>query len=129
MKNTIKAYLINPDENTHGPIEIVDDLDSLYATLNCTCIDIPVRSIAGIPFDVVCDDEGLLKAEPFISAIRNEITCEPMLVGRLLLCHSDADGNLASLSEEDISLISRHVRQIRSRLHLSPYPCLVGLDY
>lgn len=84
--------------------KIDESLDSLYNILNCGTIDIVARKIGGKYFDIVCDDEGLFKEHPKVSAI--DKNNQPMLVGNLFICNHDSNGHLASLSENDIDMIS-----------------------
>lgn len=51
-----------------GKVSVVDrgeGLSGLYAATDCQLIEIAARgTIAGVPVAIVCDEEGLLKAEP-----------------------------------------------------------------
>lgn len=97
---TVLLDVLNDDVKV---LDIEEDLDTFYDLLNCSCIDIVQRKVNGRIFDIVCDDEGLLKNEFKISAI--DSMNNPMLVGNLLFFHNDGEGNLSELSDEDVQCI------------------------
>lgn len=99
----IKGILLSNDHPRL--IEIEDDLQTYYRILNCDCIDIVHRNIGGKFFDIVCDDEALLKENPQFRAISK---CRrDGLFGNLFICNHDGE-NLSSLSEDDIRLIENN---------------------
>ena len=51
-------------ENDEVRIVTVNGLQDYYRLIGCDCIDIANREIRGKRFDIICDDNGLLKAEP-----------------------------------------------------------------
>lgn len=86
---------------------VCKDLDDYYAQLNCSCFDIATRKIGETYYDIYCDDEGLLKDNPIVSAInyRGEV----MLVGNLIFAHHDEEGNTVGLKERDVREILHEV--------------------
>lgn len=93
-------------ENDEVTVVEVNGLQDYYCLIGCDLIDIANREIRGERFDIICDDEGLLKAEPQVSAVNGR--GEAMLVGNLIICgEADAEGKETSLAEEDII----HIRQ------------------
>ena len=93
-------------ENDDVTVVEVNGLQDYYRLIGCDLIDIANREIRGERFDIICDDEGLLKAEPQVSAVNGR--GEAMLVGNLIICgEADAEGKETSLTEEDII----HIRQ------------------
>lgn len=84
-----------------------DSLKEYYKLLNCRCIDIVERKIHNGEeskyYYIICDDEGLLKNN-IVSAIDLN-NMQIALVGNLLICNMDEDGNEVSLSDEDIEFI------------------------
>lgn len=125
MRN-ITGVLIDVRNETAGVTTIPDTLEAYYDALHCDCIDIVMRTIGGRAFDIVCDDEGLLKDEPKVSAV-NDLG-EPMLVGNLFICKSE-DGELISLSEDEREYVMDHVQHMFSIRHPEGYPMLTHLDY
>lgn len=104
------GFLVDPVNCVAQPVQIKDDLHAFYDLLDCRCIDIITRSIGGFPYDIVCDDEGLFKDNPFVSACL--LDGRSHLVGALFVCGlADDDGDLTSLSPPQLSLIQNHVMQ------------------
>lgn len=105
-KNKLRCYLVDVENGYAGLDHVEDSLPSFYEKLNCTTIDIVSRTIGGKPYDIICDDEGLLKENPTVSAMDAER--KPMLVGNLLICGpADEEGNLTSLTRDDLD----HIRK------------------
>lgn len=104
-----RSYLIDVN-NTSREIEIKDDLQEFYKVLNCSTIDIVSREIGGKYYDIVCDDEGLCNNNPIVSAY--DRNCRPMLVGNLLIFGVGEDGELGSLTDEDVEHIKKSIRTI-----------------
>lgn len=123
----MKALLLNVKENNYKVVDIKDNLDTYYNLIGCDCIDIVMRKIGGKYFDIVCDDEGLLKSEPKISAISN--TYEPMLVGNLVIVHNDGMGNLVGITDSDIEHLKKNIKYMSTLRYLTPYPMLVNCEY
>lgn len=103
-------------------------LDDYYYYLECNTIDIVQRSVKGRLFDIICDDEGLFKKNNYVSA-RNKIG-EPMLVGNLLFCHHDEEGNMTSITEEEIELLNSSISQtIVCGERNGLFNCINNIDY
>lgn len=80
--------------------DIQDELSEYYKLIECSTIDIVVRKIAGKTYDIICDDEGLFKESPRVTALWNDFT--PALVGNLIFAHHDAEGNMTGLTDNEI---------------------------
>ena len=78
-------------------------LEDYYKHLGCDCFDITSRKIGNKAFDIFCDDIGLFKDKPIVSAVDKAL--RPALVGNLIFANHDNMGNTTSLSDEDIELI------------------------
>lgn len=104
----VRGVLINVESNPGRAdvVEIEAELDKFYAILRCNTIDIVIRKIGGRAFNIVCDDEGLLKDSPIISAVSK--LGQPTLVGNLFICNH-YKSNLVSLSDADIEHIHNHI--------------------
>ena len=87
--------------------KIKGDLDSFYNLLDVDLIDVIVRSINGKPFDIVCDDEGLLKESPVVSAVSD--LHDSFLVGNLFICLHNQRGEFESLSKDDCDRIIKRI--------------------
>lgn len=104
----IKVALLNPIKNSFNVIDIDENsLDDLYYNLECEYIDIVVRNVGGRQFDIVCDDEGLLKENPAVSAVDSKYN--RMLVGNLIFAHHDSNGNLTGISLEEVEHLEENL--------------------
>jgi hypothetical protein len=88
-------------------VEIPKDLNGYYKLLGCNTIDITRRKIGGKYYDIICDDEGLFKETVMVSAVDGSGSA--MLVGKLLICNHDENGNEASLTQDDILNIEANI--------------------
>lgn len=98
--------------------EIEDSIHTYYNLINCRSIDIVCRYFDNVQFDVVLDDEGLLKAnetgELPTSWWQMEGYTPPYegLFGVLVLTHHDEVGNLTSATFEDVLHVRNCVQNI-----------------
>lgn len=122
----MKVLFINVTDNTVKIMDITDNLDTYYNLINCRCIDIIERKIGNKYYDIVCDDEGLLKDNPKISAL--DPTGQPMLCGNLVIVRNDGKGNLIGLTNNDLANIWNELATIQTRKYTEPYTVLV-CDY
>lgn len=99
----IKGVLVDVFNKRIETREIEDTLEGYYELLNCDMIEIVSRHIGGKDYDIICDEEGLLKVNPIVSAI--DSNNQPMLVGSLFIVNYGGNGEEASLTEEDINHI------------------------
>ncbi|MDY4140842.1 MAG: hypothetical protein SOY30_16125 [Eubacteriales bacterium] len=99
----ITGVLVNVSDGTARKATIPNCLEGYYSALDCDLVDIVQRRLGGYRFDVICDDEALLKANPIPSAF--DPYDRPMLFGSLFFCHSDKDGNMTSLNDREIVFI------------------------
>lgn len=100
----ISEYEVKVVESKKGE----SNLDFMYRNIGCDCIDIPRRKVGGKTFEIVCDDEGLLKDNPRVSAIgkNNEV----MLVGNLLIFSGvTPGGDLIDITSEDVKTIKKNL--------------------
>ena len=108
----IKGILVDVKSNIIDVCEIEKSLESYYKILNCELIDIASMKIGNRYFDIICDDEGLMKEDINISAIYDDFT--PALVGNILVVRHDGKGNERSLTSKDILLVLEHVTTIQT---------------
>lgn len=95
--------------------------------MDCDCIDIPTLKIGNRYYNVICDDEALLKSNPKISAIND--MGQAMLCGNLFIVRDDAEGDLKSLSEDDINRIMQFISLQATTKYKKSYPMLHQVDY
>ena len=100
-------------ENGKAPkvVDIEDNLNVFYKMLKCKTIDIVTRKIDNNYYDIICDDNGLLKGVPITSAIDNKN--KSALVGNLLVVGlPNDDGDLQGLTDEQTFEILKNTRLI-----------------
>lgn len=104
--------ILDPKKGTR--FEVVETLDDMYKEIGCDTIDITRRRIGGKEFDIIVDDNGWLTEKPELSAIyvHDGGEVEPALVGTLIICSHDAEGNTVDISIEDHMLVCCNVRNI-----------------
>ena len=83
-----------------------DVLETFYDVLQCHVIDIVKRSIGGIKYNIVCDDEELFDKNPIVSGVANN---SETLVGNLFICNDDGEGHLTSLTDKDFEHVGKHL--------------------
>lgn len=88
-------------------LDIEGTLEEYYKYIGCSCIDIVTRKAGDTYFDIICDDEGLLKDNPRISAV--DMQGNPMLVGNLIFTHTDDEGETVEVTDEDVATIMDEV--------------------
>lgn len=103
----IRGFLIDV-YGDRGCNELVfhDTLENIYKILDVETIDVAVRKIGNFTYDIICDDEGLLK-DSLPSAVTDKD--EVQLVGNLLLVNHDEEGNFTSLTDEQIKDLGKHL--------------------
>lgn len=111
MKKITGVY-VNADEHSATTREIEASLDSYYRLLDVDCIDIVTRQIGGKYFDIICDDEALLKADPEPTMIDG--SCNVLLCGNLFIC-SHKGAELASITKADVKRILGSIRAVLTR--------------
>lgn len=85
--------------------DISSELTEIYRFLNCRTIDCTTTKIGTRIYDVICDDEGLLKDNVIFTLFEGE---EPRISGNMLLTQYNIEGENIGLSQEDINYIRKH---------------------
>lgn len=123
-----KKMLLIDVENCDIKIVEANNLEDYYKLIECRCIDIVSRTIGGKRFEIICDDEGLFKELPKISAL--DCDGNPMLVGNLLIAGGEViDGELTSITDEEIHHITKHCRRVITQKYPDPYHVVCNMDY
>ncbi|MBQ6223441.1 MAG: DUF3846 domain-containing protein [Solobacterium sp.] len=105
----LRTVLLDVKKRNVKVVEVDDELNEYYKMLGCDFIDIVSRSIGGKEFDVMVDDEGLLKNGCIVSARSVDPEINEVLVGNLMFFNSNDEGELVSLSDDDIETIMRNI--------------------
>jgi hypothetical protein len=103
----IKVYRIAEDKEFTGVIEIRKDLDSYYKAMDCELIDVVQVKLGSRKYDIIVDDEGMLKPDFVITAV--DPTLERYLAGNILIAKYTGNGNFGSISETDIKNIENNL--------------------
>lgn len=106
----MRAYFINSKTDEHGPIEVEPSLKEYYRLIGCDCITIATREVNGHPFDIVLDDEGLLKPNrtSAFSVEADVFGTQEELVGNLLIFGSGEE-DFRSLTDDEVLMIERRM--------------------
>ena len=107
-----RVFVLDVIQNEVRMVEVDEELDDFYEQLSCKVFDVAKRKVGDVYYDIYCDDMGLLKEDPVVSAIDQD--GKPMLVGNLLLANHDDHGRTTSLSLKDVENIYRHIAVLRS---------------
>lgn len=110
-----KMLLLDVEKQELREVE-ANNLEDYYNLLNCRTIDIVNRPIISLNdkiehFDIICDDEGLLKEHNLVSAFdfrHRQIG----LVGNLLISKFNKQGDEISLSDTDLEFVKNAIVQI-----------------
>lgn len=104
----ITGLLIDVNTGKSSAKTIDRNLESYYKILECDTIDIVSRNIGTRRFDIICDDEALLKSPCNPSAFDMHYEC--CLFGNLFVTgEADEEGNLTSLSKKDLKYLQYHL--------------------
>ena len=134
MKKMMRAFLVDPAKSIAGPIDVEDDINVWYKLLDCDIVDVVHRRIGDYFLDIICDDEGLFKAEQYISAI--DVHGHAALVGAILVLAEEEvnndEGDFRGLTDEEIAVLQAHIGRVKWLKKDGWYRsniCLVDLDY
>ena len=109
----MKMLLIDSGRGEDRVVETEGGLDNYYKLLDCELIDITTRSIGGELFDIILDDEGLLKDDRIVSAVDKK--GHPALVGNLLISKADEEeGRQIGLTDDEIFFCQLHIADATS---------------
>ena len=103
----MKVICLDTDILQPQVVETEGGLAEWYRLIKCDLIDIVSRKIGGRYYDIIVDDEGLYKGGAKPTAL--DAQQQPQLVGNLVICNTDGEGNEATLTDEDIQHILKHI--------------------
>ena len=110
-RRNLIAYRISED-GSYGPMNVRDDLAALQDAVRAEYIDIVGRCIGPErrSYAIVCDDVGGLNGRDVTAIHRNN----PVLAGDLLVLRNGGEGDLESLTDDDLDYISCSMKKIWS---------------
>ena len=103
----MKVVLVDTEKNTIEVKTIKDDLDEIYKYLKCDLFDVARRKIGKHAYDIIADDLGFYADNPICTAV-NPLIQEDILVGNLIICRHEGNGEFMSLNDNDIFNILIH---------------------
>lgn len=97
---TIEANKDRTALETHiRNIDETNKLGEYYRYINCRCIDMATIDVDGHVYDVICDDEALLR-QPLIPSLY--ISEEQVFFGNLAFVKVDEEGESVGFDREDM---------------------------
>lgn len=126
-KPLLSMLLVDVYRNKIEVVRIKDDLDEFYRLLRCSTIDIVQRNIGGRTYEIICDDNGLLKSDYRPSAFSK--SGDVQFVGNLLVCRYGGEGELAGLNVHDVHNLMQHCRYLYNVVNGSRRPIMFGVEY
>lgn len=103
------------------------ELEDYYRLMEIDTIDIVTREINGKYYDIICDDEGLLKEHPIPTVF--DIDRKPMIFGNIIIAGlADETGNMTDLTDEDIVKIENSLGIVRF-FDGRKYACVMNVNY
>lgn len=122
--------VIDTEKERPQLVDTEGGLDEWYRLIGCSLIDIQEHTIEGQPFDFIFDDEGLFKEGAKVSALDKDQ--QPVLVGNLVICKCDSQGNEIGLSKADVELLKKHICILSATQELKDraqrWAAIYGLD-
>ena len=103
----MKVLVIDTEKLQPQIVETPGGLEEWDRLIGCRLITISYFDIAGKRYDIISDDEALLKQGGKVTAIDPEHN--PLLVGNLVICNYDGDGGEAGLTDQDIKSITENI--------------------
>ncbi len=94
----MKFFFIDAFKGLYHLVDIKPKLEEYYRLLNCECIDIVQVQVSGHIYDVICDEEALLKENPIPSVL---IDNHNFVYGNALICTDDGEGSETGISFSD----------------------------
>ena len=110
----MRAYFINSETDEHEAIDIEPTLDEYYRLIGCRCVDFIIREIDGHPYNIILDDEGLLKPNRIAAVSAKSDICgnKEHLAGNILIFGVDAEDfehGCKSLTDDELLQIRRRM--------------------
>lgn len=118
----IKVLTLEVDHELKGIFQqvrlIENGLESFYKIIDCDLIEIVQIEVEGKFYDVICDEEFLLKEKPVPTLF---IDNENVLCGNLIFTTCDEDGKTQGLTDTDIKILMEYIlkQAFKMRAYLS----------
>lgn len=83
----MQVLIVDAKHNSIKEANINDNLETFYEIIGTDCVSIIGRKINGKMTQIICDEEGKLKAHQYISGLSEEMN--ESLVGNLIIKSQD----------------------------------------
>lgn len=124
-KKTLVAYQIKRN-GEHQRIEMNNDLQDYYKYAECSTIDIVYARIGDKLYDIICDDEGLLKENVFTAfTLKSKV----MLAGTIVVVGSNGRGGFKSLTDKDLENIKLNLHNTGRLMHPQLAETMLEFEY
>ena len=120
----MRTVIVRADGSMPQVKDIENSLSSFYKEIGCSMINIVSLKIGGEYFDIICDEEGLLKEDPVVTAVNGN--GEPALVGTLIITRFDGVDDVTDLRSGDAAIISKAIGLTIQRGELQP---VITIEY
>ncbi len=103
----IKVVILDALKGEHSFKTIDNNLHSFYQLLNCDTIEVVERKINGAYYDIILDEEFLLKVDngedlkPSIAVFKNKNELSELHFGNAFICKHNDDGDFESLNNNE----------------------------
>lgn len=109
------AYYLNPKTDTFGGEPILDDLKCFYDMLDCELVEMHDYKLGDKWFNFIMDEEGLFKDDLRIGACDENMEF-PIIGSVLITGEPDDEGELTTLTQEDVEYINQFIKPIAYRI-------------
>lgn len=124
----VKMILVDV-KNCETKVVTPSDYKDYYKLIGCELFDIVRRHIGdnGQKYNIICDDVGWFENSPIPSALNGD---EIMFVGNILISGDvDFEGELISLTDDDIEYIGDHIKYLVDYKNGSLHPVVMDMKY
>ena len=122
-----KPVFLDVNNGNVKVIETNGKFKEFYPLIDCRCVDITYLKIGGRCFEIACDGEALLKANPRVSVV--DKNNESMLFGSLLIFKNAGEDDFVSVDDEDIQIIANNIITAINKETGDIYPVVWGCEY
>lgn len=88
-------------------IDVEENHANLTRLLGCDWLELAMRKIGEHYYDILCDEEGLLKENRAMSAV--DLFFRERLYGNLIIAKHNDNGEMVGLTNDEVLEISRNI--------------------
>jgi hypothetical protein len=96
-------------------VNVENTCKAFYKKLGCERIDIAERTINGVPFDFIVDDESCIKDKPPVFSVKSRTDKAYNLCNTLLICkYNEKTGGERGLTPPEIEWVKRNFNPLQN---------------